>query len=441
MGYNKKFVQNVYIKDSDDERAIRYYFMPDAPMQKGVPIELLTNYKSAYESVRERKGYGQSNIDDGLKSDECRATCLQRNFLEREDIQNIVNDCAKIKRLRYLLNSIDGRIYSPLIKLLRNGQQLTSLQWVALRRIQWIINVFRQKFQNERYMLTEKKLSEKEEKLSEMEKKLNEMEKVFAHIALPFLRNHTSDAGITQRHAINNEMMSDINMELLEEVCFPLRMKLPYILDTSRYSPKAIQLIEALCYSIAEMLILREPVQLGKDVTMALHIKFIELSLHAKQNIFVGSQQSDMIQLVQVAVIVDVFASVYLKNSAYSMQNLCKTLDLDYEQAKAATKSLEQLLDRPTEWKNNKPCARKDGKKTRSILVKAEFVYSGPPTIPFLGNGSHWPDGWIQKNFKRASGATKGRIDCYWFPPEGGPKLRSRVEIRTYLANQARRST
>ena len=86
VGYNKKFVQNVYIKDSDDERSIQYYFMPNTPMEIGVPVELLTNYKTAYESVRERKGYGLSNLQQGLKSDSCRATRLQRNFLEREDV-------------------------------------------------------------------------------------------------------------------------------------------------------------------------------------------------------------------------------------------------------------------------------------------------------------------------------------------------------------------
>ena len=422
MGYNKNFVQNVYVKDFHDERTIRYYFMPDAPMQKGVPVELLTNYKSAYELVRERKGYGQGNVEKRLKSDDCRATCLQRNFIEREDIENVINDCASIKRLGYLLHSIDKRMYNPLIELLRIGQQLSSLQWVAIQRIQWIIKIFRQKLRKKRSIV--------------LEEKLNDMERTFADVALPYLR---SDLCNITYPLINKEATSALNFELLEEICFPARLQLPHILDNSRYYPTSIWLTESLCHSIAEMLILRRPGQIEKDVTTKLYNKFMEYSLKAKNDNFIGSQESNVMQLTQIAMIIDVFASAYLKNSAYSMQNLCGTLDLDYQQASTASKSLQILLERQIEVKDNKPRARKDGKRTLSTLYRAEFVYSGPPTIPFPGNGIHWPDGWTEEKYKRSSGATKGRIDLYWFPPEGKPKLRSRVEIRTYLARQMAR--
>jgi hypothetical protein len=423
VGYNKNFVQNVYIKDSYDERAIQYYFMPDAPMQKGVPVELLTNYKSAYESVRERKGYGQSNAENGLQSDSCHATCLQRNFLEREDIENIVNDCASTKRLGYLLHSIDRKMYNPLIELVRNGQQLSPLQWVAVRRIQWIISVFRQKLRNKN--------------IKELEEKLNDMERAYFDVVLPYLRTSLSNFTCPQ---INKEIKSAMNFELLEEICFPVRLQLPHILDATRYYPAAIRLTVSLCHAIAKILILPGPGQVEKDVTTILYNKFMEYSLQAKhESFFVGSQESNINELTQVVIIIDAFASVYLKNSEYSMQSLCGTLNLDYEQANAASKSLQQLLVRHTEVKDNKPRARKDGKRTHPAYGRAELVYSGPPTIPFPGNGSHWPNGWTQVSYKRASGATKGRIDMYWYPPEGAPKLRSRVEIRTHIAKQVAR--
>jgi hypothetical protein len=290
---------------------------------------------------------------------------------------------------------------------------LTALQWVAVRRIQWTINVFR-----------------RNKRSSHLEEKLNEMEKRFADVALPYLRSDQQNRTFPQ---IDDKINSAMNFELSEEICYPIRLKLPHILDKTRYYPAAIQLIHSLCRSIAQMLILQGP---GHD-TMALYGKFIEDALHAKNASSVGSQESHDMQLTQVVMIIDAFATEYLKKNAYSMRSLCVTLDFDYQKASAAAKSLQNLLDKQINERDHKPHARKDGKRTGPTYGKAELVYSGPPTIPFPGNGIHWPNGWIQESYQRSSGATKGRIDCYWYPPEGKPKLRSRVEIRTYLARQA----
>lgn len=426
MGYNNNYIQNVYIKDSDDERSVRYFFMPDTPMEKGVPVELLTNYRSAYELVRERKGYGRNNAEHDLKSDSCRATCLQRNFVEREDIQNILNECSSVPWLRHLLQSIYTRIYCPILEFLRKGLEINSLQWVALLRIRWIINVFRQQVNNKKGVLMEKKLnaSTKERKLNEMERTLNEMEKTVVKEVLPVLRIHP--------HL--TEMRSDINFELLEEICFPVRLYIPHILDDARYCPAVVRFTELLCKAIADVYILKEPEQ-RNNLLPELHNKIMEYLPQAKSEIL---QQNNVMELTQIAVIIDAFASIYMKKSAYSMRNVCIALGLDYEHAKSATKSQLQFVDQPTAVKSTKPCARKDGKQTRPDYVSAELVYFGPPTIPFPGNGNQWPDGWTQKSYKRASGATKGRIDVYWFPPKGVPKLRSRVEVRGYLARQAK---
>ena len=427
MGHNDKLVQNIFIKDSDDERSIRYFFMPDAPMEKGVPVELLTNYKSAYESVRERKGYGKNNVEHGLKSDSCRATCLQRNFAEREDVQNIINECSSVPRLSYLLRSIYKCTYCPLVEFLRKGQELTSLQWLALLRIHWIIKVFWQNVRCKRGILMERKMNwgKKEGKFIEMEEMLNEMEKTFAEEVLPFL---PTSPCFTERR-------SDVYFELLEEICFPIRLKIPHILDTSIYSSVAVRFTESLCKSIAIVFILLKPEQRDEK---ELHNRIMEYVSQAKIDVDLKNRQCSTVQLTQIAAIIDVFASTYLNNCPYSMQNVCSALDLDYEQTKAATKFLQQFVDQPTVVKSNKPCARKDGKQARPTCIRAEIAYSGPPTIPFPGNGTQWPDGWTQKSYKRASGATKGRIDDYWFPPGGTPKLRSRVEVCAYLARQAK---
>jgi hypothetical protein len=229
-------------------------------------------------------------------------------------------------------------------------------------------------------------------------------------------------------------MRSDINFELLEEISFPVRLQIPHILDDARYCPAAVRFTELLCKSTADVYILGEPAQ-RDNLLPELHNKIMEYLLQAKTDTF---QQNNVMELTQIAVIFDIFASIYMKKSSYSMLKVCIALDLDYEHAISATKSQLQFVDQPTAVKSTKPCARKDGKQTRPAFVSAELVYSGPPTIPFPGNAYQWPDGWTQKSYKRASGATKGRIDDYWFPPAGVPKLRSRVEIRSYLARHAK---
>ena len=416
--------------------------MPDTPMEKGVPVELLTNYKSAYESVRERKGYGKNNVEHGLKSDTaCRATCLQRNFVEREDIRNIINECASVARLSYLLHSIDSCTYSPLIELLRKGQQLSSLQWVALLRIHWIINVFCEKVHKKKCIILQRKerklneLESSERKLVEMDRKLNEMETTFSQKIKPLL---SSILGLTaHEHYINAEITSNVRFELLEEICFPIRLQLPYILDTTKYCPAAVRLIESLSKSIAETCILRDQ-EKRDELLRELYHRFIDHLSQGKTDVLIGTPHKNSLHLTQIAVVTNAFASNYLKNTSYSLHNVCGALDLDYEHVKAAT--MKECVDQHTAVNPSKPCARKDGKQTRPAFLIPELVYSGPPTIPCPGDFCQWPDGWTQKSYKRASGASKGHIDHYWYPPDGSKKLRSKVEICAYFRRQAKSS-
>lgn len=60
----------------------------------------------------------------------------------------------------------------------------------------------------------------------------------------------------------------------------------------------------------------------------------------------------------------------------------------------------------------------------------AKEVWSGVPDDDLEGG---WPAGWIKKTFQRASGASVGSFDSYWYPPGGGKKLRSMVEVRRFL--------
>mmetsp|Transcript_28945 Transcript_28945/g.69880 ORF Transcript_28945/g.69880 Transcript_28945/m.69880 type:complete len:453 (-) Transcript_28945:852-2210(-) len=57
--------------------------------------------------------------------------------------------------------------------------------------------------------------------------------------------------------------------------------------------------------------------------------------------------------------------------------------------------------------------------------TRAKLLSEGPPTEELEGG---WPEGWVKRVFERASGATKGSTDKYWYSPINGVKLRSIVE-------------
>ena len=57
--------------------------------------------------------------------------------------------------------------------------------------------------------------------------------------------------------------------------------------------------------------------------------------------------------------------------------------------------------------------------------------YEGPPTKSLPGG---WPEGWIERQYKRVSGASSGHVDSYFYPPPGHKyKLRSILEVKRYL--------
>jgi hypothetical protein len=62
------------------------------------------------------------------------------------------------------------------------------------------------------------------------------------------------------------------------------------------------------------------------------------------------------------------------------------------------------------------------------------MTYEGVPTKPLEGG---WPPGWIERTYKRTSGASRGGKDSYWYPPTNSAlqyKLRSIPEVKRYIA-------
>jgi hypothetical protein len=59
--------------------------------------------------------------------------------------------------------------------------------------------------------------------------------------------------------------------------------------------------------------------------------------------------------------------------------------------------------------------------------ARSNCVYSG--SVPKDDVPGHDLTGWRKETYKRASGATKGTTDSYWFTPHLNMRLRSRAEI------------
>jgi hypothetical protein len=50
------------------------------------------------------------------------------------------------------------------------------------------------------------------------------------------------------------------------------------------------------------------------------------------------------------------------------------------------------------------------------------------------GPAADLPEGWIQKIYKRESGASKGRKDKHWISPAESIKLKSWVQVTKFLS-------
>ena len=77
VGHANVYKRNVFTAVGGSDN-VHYYAKIEKRMKKGDTVELLTDYKSTYESVRERKGYGLRNLDSTVKSDADQGAFIQR---------------------------------------------------------------------------------------------------------------------------------------------------------------------------------------------------------------------------------------------------------------------------------------------------------------------------------------------------------------------------
>lgn len=146
VGHNPDLKANVHLRDKND-RSVFYYLALTSALKKGESVELLADYDDTYEPVRERKGYGKANIENGVQSDDHEPTALARNFEERQFIVDKVNGLHTVQ-LFHLTEFIVENTLEPLDDLIEtflgsssahaNAVRPTCLQWVARQRFTWL---------------------------------------------------------------------------------------------------------------------------------------------------------------------------------------------------------------------------------------------------------------------------------------------------------------
>ena len=110
VGHNSKLHSNVLIRDKHD-RSVYYYVGIDKEhaMKKGETVELFVHYGDHYEQVRERKGYGRSNMSEHLASDEEEGAKLRRNFHEREEVEMDISS-LKVHEMFHLIEFLSEKV-------------------------------------------------------------------------------------------------------------------------------------------------------------------------------------------------------------------------------------------------------------------------------------------------------------------------------------------
>jgi hypothetical protein len=141
VGHNSELKQNVTPLEPD--QGIHYYVHPQNPMKVGEVIELLVDYGEFYEEVRERKGYGKSN----LGSDNVVSQRVKRNQGERVKIEDIILTQSLLENYELLISLQDTivAVLNATDNCLNQSftSEDTTRRWNARFRIHWIAAIFR----------------------------------------------------------------------------------------------------------------------------------------------------------------------------------------------------------------------------------------------------------------------------------------------------------
>jgi hypothetical protein len=151
VGHDNNLKHTVHSRENND-RTVEYYLKIDTPMKQGDTTEIFVDYFDVYESVRERKGYGLANMTGAEKSDDDLATRILRNFVERDEMKEIIGD-MDLMSVHAMLEGVDS-LHEKLTEVIQSFVNKTlkfnsvpsdcplALQIVALRRLHWLASIF-----------------------------------------------------------------------------------------------------------------------------------------------------------------------------------------------------------------------------------------------------------------------------------------------------------
>lgn len=211
-----------------------------------------------FPAVRERHGYGLRNLRDDLPSDQASlAQLLKRNFADREDLQNLLKLTQDVTSLYCLVKYICYEIWSPIFRKLRcfcvacdsgaNPVPLTATQWVAVRRISWMLDEFSEWIKSHQIPPEYQDLKREVEA---MLKRIDEEAQNYFDKVMQLDRDREGILDVNSRRAVDTE--------IIEEICFEFRESLPLAFDESVYCSVSRRLLTTLVKE-AQKWLFRDP--------------------------------------------------------------------------------------------------------------------------------------------------------------------------------------
>jgi hypothetical protein len=254
VGHNKTLAKNAHCLEKDN-RVVQYYADITKPLRKGETVELLTSYRKTYEHNRVRKGYGLANLQQGVKDDSHEPSRLQRNFDERCMVGDMVKLYSALE-LFYACEFVVSRILPHLAgkadhfvqtclrrESSERGSWPSFRQLIARRRIHWLSFLLEDGIKLLLLSATESNLER-----SHLEALLKQAERWCLEMKWTQIVT-ICDPSFT----LVDDLWKTVNGELVEEFLFPLREKLPNVLDESSWCPVSMELIRKLCAVTAKL--------------------------------------------------------------------------------------------------------------------------------------------------------------------------------------------
>mmetsp|Transcript_11814 Transcript_11814/g.32744 ORF Transcript_11814/g.32744 Transcript_11814/m.32744 type:complete len:1756 (+) Transcript_11814:258-5525(+) len=278
VGHDLSRPHNVFIVDYE-HRSVDYSFVLPEKKTFGVgeSSELFTNYSIAYETDRERNGYGLANLYKNQKSDDDYAAYLADRIRERNESTLQIAKEISIFQTCDILEKLRGSIYVPMTKLLETFLQtgrpvISMLQMVGLRRAFWLRSRFEEILHSHvasiarEYESCGPKKPHADVRLGSIE----QCKQLLASIGLhDFLANDALTDSRRLKSGYGETIATAMEKEAVEEASFVLRKRLPHPFDDTIWCPVACDLVYRASILVAKHLWPVEQSSCASDVLLA----------------------------------------------------------------------------------------------------------------------------------------------------------------------------